>query len=439
MGLVNVCLILPSLIPIFFKTSSVLSRRRMNKIIFIIFLLFSPPVSPLNIRFITQPNREIAYSVTQPSQSSGEVAEVTAADGLADGLGAACASSTPLLILNGFGVGQFHQERIVNSLSKSQSHSFSKIYTLDYLGQGDSWPLGVPPTTTLDSIGTSESESDLSYSVETWLEQVHDFITSTINSDADPDRKVVIAGNSLGGYIATILVERYPSLFSTLILFNATPIWGGVLAKSPLSSWDGVLPSPSKFERWIGKTLYDQIRNPSNVNTLMSECYSSPVAHESDGICAKIINAASHNGGHAAFSSILFSPGAVEGSRFYDNLLSSPHHRHIRVLGIYGRDDPWIDGRFSRRLFDSFKSSNLAECRLVELSDVAHCPNHEAATACATLISRFMRATPTLLEQQNEIFIDEAWGGKTTANEITDVKLPTLQKLFVEFLQRVAS
>ncbi|GMH55313.1 hypothetical protein TL16_g01877 [Triparma laevis f. inornata] len=240
----------------------------MTLLTLVILLLALTITTPLP-QFLTTPTSKIAFSVTTPPTSA--------------------ASAPPLLLLNGFGVGQFHQKRLVSSLSRSPT--FSSIYTLDYLGQGDSWPLSIPPTTNLDSIGTSPSEANLNYSVETWIEQVHDFITSTILPNAESP-SIAIAGNSLGGYIATILAKRYPDLFSTLILFNATPIWGGIFASSPLTNWDGVLPAPT-LPRFIGKTIYDQIRDPQNVYTLMAECYATPLAHTSDRICEKIIGAAS--------------------------------------------------------------------------------------------------------------------------------------------------
>ena len=161
------------------------------------------------------------------------------------------------MLLNGFGVGQFYQKRLVDELAAGSDCPVSAIYTLDYIGQGGSWPRGVPPAATLDDVGTSPNEQGLSYGVEDWAAQILTFIDEVIQ----PEGKIAIGGNSVGGHIACVLAARYPHRIDSIVLFNATPVWGGLGAKLPsfVSSWDGVLPAP-KLERAVGRFLYDRIR-----------------------------------------------------------------------------------------------------------------------------------------------------------------------------------
>ena len=65
----------------------------------------------------------------------------------------------PILILNGFGVGSFHQHRLIPLLLEAEEQS-RLVYGIDYLGQGRSWPKGCQD-------GNSESEKGLIYSAET--------------------------------------------------------------------------------------------------------------------------------------------------------------------------------------------------------------------------------------------------------------------------------
>ena len=42
----------------------------------------------------------------------------------------------PVLLLNGFGVGSFHQHRLIHELLGDENHADRPIYCIDYLGQG---------------------------------------------------------------------------------------------------------------------------------------------------------------------------------------------------------------------------------------------------------------------------------------------------------------
>lgn len=74
--------------------------------------------------------------------------------------------SEPVLILNGFGVGSFHQHRLKDRLVRelSVNDDTRNIYGIDYLGQGNSWPTDC-------NDGNSENERGLCYSIDTWFDQ----------------------------------------------------------------------------------------------------------------------------------------------------------------------------------------------------------------------------------------------------------------------------
>lgn len=44
---------------------------------------------------------------------------------------------TPVLLLNGFGVGSFHQHRLIHEMLGEGDHADRRIYCIDYLGQGE--------------------------------------------------------------------------------------------------------------------------------------------------------------------------------------------------------------------------------------------------------------------------------------------------------------
>ena len=164
----------------------------------------------------------------------------------------------PLLVLNGFGVGSFHQHRLIPQLlSRDPSRT---IYAVDYLGQGRSWPVDCDD-------GNSPNEKDLIYSADTWVDQLVQFIEDVISPAHGNARTVHIAGNSVGGYLSVALATRRPDLVASLCLMNATPVWG-----LNLPGWSGRLPPPV-LPRRIGRYLFDRIRDLGTIEKYLEAAY----------------------------------------------------------------------------------------------------------------------------------------------------------------------
>ncbi|KAL7526974.1 hypothetical protein ACHAXR_001735, partial [Thalassiosira sp. AJA248-18] len=223
----------------------------------------------------------------------------------------------PILLLNGFGVGSFHQHRLMRQLllehTNQQQQKQYIIYGIDYLGQGKSWPVDCDD-------GNSNDELGLGYSADTWLDQLKGFIEKVIIPSSS-GKKVHLAGNSVGGYLSTILTNHHPQLISSLTLMNATPVWG-----LNLPGWDGKLPAPP-FPKMVGRKLFDTIRNPDVIDKYLEAAYVHREAFDGtfddsfrgssdagiDGALGSKIRACTEGkGGHAAFASILWSAPASE-------------------------------------------------------------------------------------------------------------------------------
>jgi pimeloyl-ACP methyl ester carboxylesterase len=369
----------------------------------------------------------------------------------------------PILLLNGFGVGTFHQHRLMRRLLLEGGRSSRQggegvvappvrylIYGVDYLGQGLSWP------TDCDD-GRSDHELGLSYSADTWLEQLGGFLGEVVvpsSSQSSPGAHLV--GNSVGGYLATMLARRHPSLVSSLSLLNATPVWG-----LNLPGWDGRLPPPA-VPRFVGRKLFDVIRDPGVIDMYLEAAYVHREAFDgthrdgfffddgcggggSDGggggtgaragaLGAKIRACTEGGGGHAAFASILWSAPASErratdgprggggggggdddddGDGEDDDDLPTTAVDFYRALGdlgadvllLFGADDPWCTPAIAKRMHAAGPSDGGSggggaarrppARRYVSLDSVGHCPNHEAPTAVARVLLSWIGATPS--------------------------------------------
>ena len=313
--------------------------------------------------------------------------------------GSGSAASSPVLLLNGFGVGSFTWHRNMAPLAGEIG---SAVYAMDYVGQGASWPIDCDD-------GNAESEQGLRYAIDDWTSQAIDFIDEVVLRDASPSASVHLVGNSAGGLIAALLAAKLPTgRVASLCLLNATPVWG-----SNLPGWDGRLPGPP-VPRAIGRYLYDRMRDRDNIAQMLEAVYADPApAQPLIGSIRDVTDASS--GGHAAFASILWSPPATMAggaSNFEELLLQCP----ADVLLLYGAEDPWCSppfGRSAARALAARKSaqgSAATKSEFLLLSPAGHCPHHEAPEATNAILARWFRGESTLASTSESTSPTEMFG-----------------------------
>lgn len=323
-------------------------------------------------------------------------------------------SCDPVLLLNGFGVGTFHQHRLIPQLlSKKDNGDNMVVYSIDYLGQGSSWPIECDD-------GNSSDEAGLAYSVDTWGDQIVSFIENIVLA-THPGRKVHLVGNSVGGHISVLLANKRPDLVSSVCLLNATPVWG-----LNLPGWDGRLPPPP-IPRQIGRYLFDKIRDYDTIEKYLDTAYSNRDAFD-DELMHQIRQCTEGKGGHAAFASILFSPPATDDGDVPKNFYHDLTELQCDVLLIFGKNDPWCSPAFGRKMMlhllerEKKSISPIPIQRYIELDNVGHCPNHESPTSVGIITRRWLCAKDRSSEQLTLVdddvrVIDEPWG-RITAEEV---------------------
>jgi len=343
--------------------------------------------------------------------------------------------ATPVLLLNGFGMSSFHQHRLMDALqnewqkSKEESNSGRSIYAIDYLGQGKSWPKDC-------NDGTAKSEQGLRYCGMTWVEQIVQFIEQEI-----PNQKVHLVGNSVGGHLSVFVAAHRPDLIESVTLLNATPVWG-----LNLPGWSGHLPPPP-LPKMVGRFLFDRMRDRNTIEEFLDTTYVNKAAYD-ELLVEDVQSSTDGPGGHAAFASILWSPpitvplpcGTNDEATFYDCL----NALQCDVLLCFGREDPWCKPVFAKRMLQILQKRQsctgaASQQRYVELSDVGHCPNHEAATATANVLATWLACSSS--RQQLELLPDgprtvrESWG-ETVVRELREdeISLSMMDQLAVQFL-----
>jgi len=333
----------------------------------------------------------------------------------------------PILLLNGFGVGSFHQHRLIPSLHKLDGRV---LYGVDYLGQGRSWPRDCDD-------GRSESEKGLQYSADMWLDQLIRFIEEIVlpahDFGADPPR-VHLVGNSLGGHLAAHLANRRPDLVASICLLNPTPVWG-----LNLPGWSGHLPAPL-VPKAIGRYLFDRIRDLKTIEQYLANAYARQEAFGEE-LMNQIRGCTMGTGGHAAFASILFSPPLRVSDDEKGDFQECLSRLHCDVLLVFGKNDPWCKPAFAKKMLQALERREPNRVhRYVELENCGHCPNHEAPQAVAKIVNSWVNAKDRserslrLVNSEEEIF-SEQWG-ETVARERKhdDIQLSWLDQLAVTFV-----
>lgn len=331
-------------------------------------------------------------------------------------------SAAPLLLLNGFGVGSFHQHKLVSELLKNDQYEARSIYCIDYLGQGRSWPVDCQD-------GNGPTESGLRYCGSTWVQQVLGFIEEVIIPE-EGCSKVHIAGNSVGGHLAVFVAATRPDLVESLGLLNATPVWG-----LNLPGWSGHLPAPV-LPKLVGRYLFDKIRDLKTIEQYLATAYVNRDAFDQD-LMEQIRSCTTGSGGHAAFASIMWSPpitttlpNQLERVDFYGCLASL----QCDVLLLFGRDDPWCKPAIAQRMLRLLEGREGLVQRYVELASVGHCPNHEAPKSVSKILSAWL-TDPRQSMSAADCRVQESWG-VAEFSELTSEAIPTtfVDKLAASFL-----
>jgi len=242
-------------------------------------------------------------------------------------------------------------------------------YALDFVGQGSSWP-----------IEGTRAEDGFEYSVETWAAQVEFFCREVIQKEC------YVAGNSLGGYVATLVAARSRELVRGLVLMNATPFWAFVpndptSIGSRLAPWRGAMPAP-KWVTGLISTYWENFRSNANVRGLLSLVYANANAID-DELVNNIITPTNNSNALATFCSVVWSP---KSQLSFDEALERIRTDDVNVCMVYGKEDPWVVPLWGQRL-----KRAVPRAVYYEISPCGHCPAHERPETVNDILASYIR------------------------------------------------
>ncbi len=257
----------------------------------------------------------------------------------------------PILLIHGFGASANHWRKNIEVLAE-QCH----VFAIDLLGFGQS------------------AKPKRTYSTDLWCDQLRDFCQTVIQ------RPTVVAGNSLGGYVALSLAVDYPELTQGVILLNNA---GGFSSSTQPSAGQQLQRSILRWllnQKVVAYLIFNYIRQPSTIREKLKEVYHDPTA-VTDQLVEDIYRPACDPGAAEVFVELL---KAGQQGRYIDQLLPQLQHP---LLTIWGDQDPWMDVSTRSQRFRELYPQ-LQEHRIV----AGHCPHDECPETVNALMINWIKA-----------------------------------------------
>jgi pimeloyl-ACP methyl ester carboxylesterase len=264
----------------------------------------------------------------------------------------------PLLLVHGFGASTDHWRKNIAELQQD-----FEVWAIDLLGFGRS------------------QKAEAAYGWELWRDQIHDFITQVIG------QPVVVAGNSIGGYICFALAATHPESVRGLVSLNSVGRFSDGSAPA------GPAPSPSqKLLGQAGKWLINQdaatwllfkfVQRKAYIRKVLAQVYVNQ-SEVTPQLIDEIYRPACDEGAARVFA--LIFRAAAKGQTL-DELMAQ---MRTPLLAIWGEGDPWVNCRARGEKYAQFYGDRLTQVYL----NSGHCPHDDTPTEFNQALRDWVLAT----------------------------------------------
>ncbi|KAL4854579.1 Pheophytinase [Chlorella vulgaris] len=221
---------------------------------------------------------------------------------------------------------------------------------------------------TLPGYGRSEKPV-LPYGQDLWTQFLADFVLQVVR------RPVVVAGNSIGGFISASLAADYPGLVQGLVLLNsAGRIQQGY---QPPAEPAKASPPPPFVVEGVARTLFAFLEG--NVSNQLRRVYPVRPQRADSWLGGEIARAARDPGALGVFRSVFYLPPPRPLNYLVSRLFGGP------TLVLQGLKDP-LNNAPARADELARACSNATIVKL----DAGHCPHDEVPEICNAAILQFI-------------------------------------------------
>ena len=258
------------------------------------------------------------------------------------------------MLIHGFGAAIGHWRNNIPALAAAGY----QVFALDLLGFGQS------------------DKPALNYTVELWVELLHDFWAAKIN------RPAVFVGNSIGGLLTLMILAQHPAIARGGVLLNPA---GGLNHRPeelnlPLQWVMGTFAKLVGSPR-LGPWLFDRVRQKSQIRRSLAQVYCNSAAVTDELV--DLLHAPSCDpGAQKVFAAILTAP---PGPRPLELL----PHIQAPLLVLWGAADPWTPIAGSQ-IYQDLAATHPVE--FVSIPQTGHCPHDEAPAIVNPLIINWLTA-----------------------------------------------
>ena len=281
-----------------------------------------------------------------------------------------------VVLIHGFGANSRHWRHNIPVLAGA-----AEVFAIDLLGFGSS----AKPPSTLP--GEVPSNGAVFYGFDLWSELVADFIVAQV-SGHQPDRPVILVGNSIGGVVALATARRLsragaPSKLQQVILIDCAQraLDEKRVQDLPLlQRLNRPLLKRLVRQRWLTQSLFRVLARPGFIRRVLNVAYPTG-ANVDDELVALLYGPTT-------------DPGAPESFRGFVNLFSdwlAPDllaELNLPVRMIWGGRDPWESPQEAERWVQRF--AIIQELRV--LDGLGHCPHDEAPERVNPILVQWLQA-----------------------------------------------
>ncbi|MBZ8181309.1 alpha/beta fold hydrolase [Oscillatoria salina] len=277
-------------------------------------------------------------------------------------------SSTPLILLHGFGTSIEHWRKNFPDLSRQHT-----VYALDLLGFGASQKVPVE------------------YNSQLWLEQVYDFWRTFIQ------QPVVLVGNSIGSLICLVAAATYPEMVKGVVLLSLPDV---TLRQETIPK--PLQPLVMGIERTVAsppvlKLLFRLLRTRRVIRRWAAIAYANSTAIDPELV--EILATPAQDRGASRTFAALFR--AISSPNFAPPVKVLLPHLSIPILLIWGRQDRMVPSSLAHQ----FATLN-SQVQLVELDNVGHCPHDECPEQFNQILLAWLQAQfPVTRETEPDLVV----------------------------------
>lgn len=249
----------------------------------------------------------------------------------------------PVVFIHGFGANSGHWRHNLKVIGEHH-----RCYAIDLLGFGASdKPLPNQP---------------LSYTFETWAQQVGDFCREVIQEP------VILVGNSIGCVVTMVTAITSPDLVTKIAAFNCSLRLLNERKRKTLPWYRNLgagIMQKMLQNRAIASYFYRQIAKPEVIRKILSQAYK-----RQEAITDELVD-------------LIYQPsqtqGAVDVFVAFTSYSSGPIPEDLLpilpcpITFFWGTEDPWEAIALGRKLADYPTVKDF-----IELEGLGHCPQDEA-------------------------------------------------------------